>query len=86
LRSGTNQVPVVEPKVAEMPRLFRFCCVAGALLLASTPLLDGWSARAIGRFGARFANGAAITAGAELGGIGGNYRIWTFRGKASVPF
>src|SRR4030088_1451390 len=41
----------MEPKVAEIPRLFRFCCVAGALLLASTPLLDGWSARAIGRLG-----------------------------------
>jgi hypothetical protein len=59
---------------------------AGAVPLASTPLLDGWSARATGGVAARFANGAAIAVGAELGGLGGNAQIWTFRGRGSLPF
>ncbi|MEW6644196.1 MAG: putative Ig domain-containing protein [Pseudomonadota bacterium] len=59
---------------------------AGALPLASTPLLDGWSARVEGGLAAKFANGAAILAGGELGGIGGNVQIWTLRARARVPF
>lgn len=59
---------------------------AGAPSLASTPLLDGWSARVEGGLAAKFANGAAVLAGAELGGIGGNVQIWTFRARANVPF
>jgi len=59
---------------------------AGAPPLASTPLLDGWSARVEGGLAAKFANGAAILAGGELGGIGGNTQIWTLRARARVPF
>jgi hypothetical protein len=60
--------------------------LTGAAPLASQPFLDGWSARATGGLAARFQNGAAITFGGEFGGIGGNTQIWTFRGRASVPF
>ncbi|MGW1422487.1 IPT/TIG domain-containing protein [Bradyrhizobium manausense] len=59
---------------------------AGAVPLASTPLLQGWSARVTGGIGARLAGGATIGFGAELGGIGGNTQIWTFTGRARVPF
>ncbi|SIO39188.1 Putative Ig domain-containing protein [Bradyrhizobium erythrophlei] len=59
---------------------------AGALPLASTPLLDGWSARATAGLAARFASGATIAVGGELGGIGSDTRIWTYRARAAVPF
>lgn len=55
-------------------------------LLASTPLLQGWSARASGGLGSRFANGAGVLVGGELGGIGSSTRIWSFSAKARVPF
>jgi len=60
--------------------------IAGAVPLASTPLLAGWSARATGGVAATFATGATLAIGAELGGIGGTTQIWTFRGRGSVPF
>jgi hypothetical protein len=59
---------------------------AGGIPLASTPLLQGWSARVTGGIGARLASGAAVGFGAELGGIGGNTQIWTFSGRARIPF
>jgi hypothetical protein len=59
--------------------------IAG-LALASTPLLQGWSARATGGLGARFPGGAGVGVGAELGGIGSNTSIWTLSAKAQVPF
>jgi hypothetical protein len=58
----------------------------GAVPLASTPLLDGWSARATAGLAARFAGGASIAVGGELGGIGSDTRIWTYRARAAVPF
>jgi outer membrane autotransporter protein len=60
--------------------------VAGVTPLASTPLLDGWSARGTAGLAARFASGAAITVGGELGGIGSGTGIWTYRARAAVPF
>jgi Bacterial Ig-like domain (group 3)/Autotransporter beta-domain len=60
--------------------------VAGATPLASTPLLDGWSARSTAGLVARFSSGAAIAVGGELGGIGSDSRIWTYRARATVPF
>jgi Bacterial Ig-like domain (group 3)/Autotransporter beta-domain/IPT/TIG domain len=60
--------------------------LAGAAPLASTPILDGWSARATGGIAARFHGGGTIAFGAELGGIGASAQIWTFRGRGSVPF
>ncbi|WP_152647859.1 IPT/TIG domain-containing protein, partial [Rhodopseudomonas palustris] len=47
---------------------------------------DGWSARATGGVAARFGNGAQLAAGLERGGIGGNFALWTYRVRASVPF
>ncbi|WMT72491.1 Ig-like domain repeat protein [Bradyrhizobium sp. Ash2021] len=58
----------------------------GAPPLASTPLLDGWSARATAGLAARFASGATLAVGGELGGIGSDTRIWTYRARAAVPF
>jgi outer membrane autotransporter protein len=60
--------------------------LAGAAPLASTPLLDGWSARAAGGLVARFGDGATVAIGAELGGLGSDVKIWTFRGRGSIPF
>jgi Autotransporter beta-domain len=60
--------------------------LAGAAPLASTPILDGWSARATGGIAARFHGGGTIAFGAELGGLGSSTQIWTFRGRGSVPF
>lgn len=59
---------------------------AGAVPLASTPLLEGWSARLTGGLGAKLPSGGAVGVGAEYGGLGGNTRIWTFSAKAQVPF
>jgi hypothetical protein len=59
---------------------------AGALPLASTPLLDGGSARVTAGFAAKLASGAAVAVGAEYGGIGSNVNIWTYRARAAVPF
>jgi hypothetical protein len=53
--------------------------------LASTGLLQGWSARATGGLGILTTGGVGLGLGAELGGIGGNTRVWTFSGKARVP-
>ncbi|MDI4234760.1 autotransporter domain-containing protein [Bradyrhizobium sp. Arg237L] len=60
--------------------------LAGAVPLASVPLLDGWSARATGGLAVRLGNEATVALGAELGGIGSNVQIWTFRGRGSIPF
>ncbi|MGM4907587.1 Ig-like domain repeat protein [Tardiphaga sp. 866_E4_N2_1] len=60
--------------------------LAGTVPLASVPLLDGWSARATGGVAANLGNEAIVALGAEFGGIGSNVQIWTFRGRASVPF
>jgi hypothetical protein len=60
--------------------------LAGTVPVASVPLLDGWSARVTGGLAARFGNEATVALGAELGGIGSDVQIWTFRGRASVPF
>jgi hypothetical protein len=59
---------------------------AGGVPLASTPLLQGWSARVVGGIGAKFASGGTIGVGAEYGGIGGNFQTWTVKAKAQVPF
>jgi hypothetical protein len=54
--------------------------------IPATVVLDGWSARATGGIAARFSNGGQITVGGERGGIGGNFALWTYRARASVPF
>ncbi|WP_167558849.1 putative Ig domain-containing protein [Bradyrhizobium canariense] len=59
---------------------------AGGVPLASTPLLEGWSARVAGGVGVKFASGGSVGVGAEYGGIGSNFGIWTITAKAGVPF
>ncbi|WP_407177962.1 Ig-like domain repeat protein [Bradyrhizobium sp. STM 3562] len=62
---------------------------AGAPVAPSVPtqfVMDGWSARATAGVATRFANGAQLAIGGERGGIGGNFAVWTYRVRASVPF
>jgi uncharacterized repeat protein (TIGR01451 family) len=64
---------------------------AGTLAAAAVPIpanfiLDGWSARAVGGLTAQFGNGAQVAVGGERSGIGGNFGLWTYRARASVPF
>ncbi|MGY2891886.1 flagellar basal body rod protein FlgF [Bradyrhizobium sp. USDA 4524] len=59
---------------------------AGGLPLASTPLLQGWSARAAAGINARFENGVMVGAGAEYGGIGANFQTWTVKLRGQMPF
>jgi hypothetical protein len=54
--------------------------------LASTPLLQGWSARATGGLGIMTTDGIGVGLAAELGGIGSNTRVWSFSARARVPF
>jgi hypothetical protein len=62
-----------------------------AQILALGPLptiyaFDGWSARAVGGVTARFANGGQLALGAERAGLGGDFGLWTYRARASIPF
>lgn len=62
---------------------------AGAIVpgaIPTGPIMDGWSARATGGLAARFNGGAMVSAGADRAGIGGNFALWTYRVRASVPF
>ena len=59
---------------------------AAAVGLTTVPLLQGWSARTTGGVAATLTNGARITAGGELGGLGSDTHIYTFRVRGSVPF
>ena len=49
-------------------------------------VLQGWSGRATGGIAANFGDGGQIAIGAERAGIGGNFGLWTYRARASVPF
>jgi Autotransporter beta-domain len=61
---------------------------AGAPAPGAIPfiVLDGWSARAVGGLTAKFNNGGQIGIGGERSGIGGNFGLWTYRARASLPF
>jgi len=61
---------------------------AGAPAAGAIPfiVLDGWSARAVGGLTAQFSNGAQVAIGGERSGIGGNFGLWTYRARASLPF
>jgi len=58
--------------------------IAGAA--AVQPVFDGWSARAMLGVGAQFAGGGQFSIGGERSGLGGNFGIWTYRARASIPF
>ncbi|HEY0218877.1 MAG TPA: Ig-like domain repeat protein [Afipia sp.] len=59
---------------------------SSTLPLASSVLLDGYSARVTGGLDAKFASGGTIGVGAEYGGLGNDFQIWTVRARANVPF
>jgi Autotransporter beta-domain len=59
---------------------------AGGVPLASTPLLEGWSARIVAGLGAKLANGAMLAFGTEYGGIGSDFQTWTLKGRGQLPF
>jgi hypothetical protein len=59
---------------------------ASTVGLTTTPLLQGWSGRATWGVAMTFGRGAMLSAGGEYGGIGGDYQIWTWRVRGSVPF
>jgi hypothetical protein len=60
--------------------------LAGAGALPVTPVFAGWSARASVGVGAQFANGGQFTLGGERSGLGGNFSLWTYKARASIPF
>lgn len=59
---------------------------AGGVPLASTPLLEGWSARLTAGLGAKLASGVTLGVGAEYGGIGSDFQTWTVKAKGQMPF
>jgi hypothetical protein len=50
------------------------------------PLLQGWGARATGGVSAVLSNGAQMSVGGELGGIGNTNQIWSVNVRGHVPF
>jgi hypothetical protein len=58
----------------------------GAPGLTPVPLMQGWAARANGGITAALANGAQVSVGGELSGIGNTTQIWTVNVRGSVPF
>ncbi|WP_249147174.1 IPT/TIG domain-containing protein [Bradyrhizobium jicamae] len=60
--------------------------LGGGVPLASTPLLQGWSARATAGLNAKLESGAMVGVGAEFGGIGSDFQTWTVKAKGQLPF
>ena len=56
-------------------------------LLLPNVVVEGWSARAVAGIAFAQTGGARFSIGGELGGIGtGDYKVWSVRGSASLPF
>jgi hypothetical protein len=60
--------------------------IAGAGALPVTPVLAGLSARTDLGIAAQFAGGGQFMVGGERSGLGGNFSLWTYRARASIPF
>ena len=60
--------------------------IPGAGALPVTPVFSGTSARTDLGLSAQFAGGGQFTVGGERSGIGGNFSLWTYRARASIPF
>ena len=60
--------------------------LTGAGTLPVTPVFGGWSARADLGISAQFASGGQFTVGGERSGLGGNFSLWTYKARASIPF
>jgi hypothetical protein len=60
--------------------------IPGAGALPVTPVFAGRSARTSVGMAAQFASGGQLTVGGERSGLGGNFSLWTYRARASIPF
>jgi hypothetical protein len=60
--------------------------IPGAGALPVTPVFAGMSARTDVGISAQFASGGQLTVGGERSGLGGNFSLWTYRARASIPF
>ena len=60
--------------------------IVGAGALPVAPAFAGLSARTDVGIAAQFAGGGQLTVGGERSGLGGNFGLWTYRARASVPF
>ena len=49
-------------------------------------LKDGWSARVTSGLAFTFRNSATVSLGAELGGLGAGYDIWSAKARVNWPF
>jgi hypothetical protein len=54
--------------------------------LLPTQFVHGLSARVVSGVGVGLANGPRFTFGGELGGLGNDFKVWSLRGRAAVPF
>jgi hypothetical protein len=52
----------------------------------TAPIMDGTSARLTGGVAFVTDSGARLTAGAEIGGLAGNFTAWSLRARGSLPF
>jgi hypothetical protein len=57
-----------------------------APLLLPIEFVHGFSARVTSGVAVAFAGGAQLALGSEVGGLGSDFKVWTVRGRAAVPF
>jgi hypothetical protein len=55
-------------------------------LLLPSQFVHGFSARVTSGLAAAIAGGTKLSVGGEYGGIGSDFKMWTVKGRASVPF
>lgn len=55
-------------------------------VLLPTQFVHGWSARVTSGLALSFTGGAQLSIGGEFGGLGNDFKVWTVRGRAAVPF
>jgi outer membrane autotransporter protein len=54
--------------------------------LLPNAFVEGWSGRVTAGLAYSVIDGAKVTIGGELGGLGNDFVMWSVRGRASVPF
>ena len=54
--------------------------------LLPNAFVEGWSGRVTAGLAFTVNDGAKVTIGGELGGLGNDFVVWSLRGRASVPF
>jgi len=57
-----------------------------APILLPTEYVDGLAARVTSGIAVDVKGGAKLAIGGEVGGLGNDFRVWTVRGRAAVPF